>query len=175
MRTSALYTVTASILFALLVTSCSQAENKSSTGKPNAAPTASQTAVPAASKTPTPFVSETAALPVSRIKPLPPTGGDKPIEAKFNGFAYSYKKDGTKTVATFGTKLLPWDRDVAAGAIRDIIDRSYGDKLDSVPQIAGTGAEQTIRIAGQKHEYVVVLIREANGEIRSLIITQLTD
>ena len=62
-----------------------------------------------------------------------------------------------------------------AGAIRDIIDRSYGDKLNSVPHIVGTGAEQTIRIAGEKYEYVVVPIREANGEIRSLIITQLTD
>lgn len=175
MRTAALYTVTASILFAGLVTSCSQAENKSSTVRPNTAPAASQTAAPPASTTPTPSVSETAAPPVSRTRPLPPAGGDKPIEAEFNGYTYSYKKDDTKTVATFGTKLLPWDRDVVAGAIRDIIDRSYGDKLDSVPHIAGTGAEQTIRIAGRNHKYVVVPIREPNGEIRTLIITQLTD
>ena len=173
MGTAVLNTVTASILFAGLVTSCSQAENKNALPKPTVAPT--QTAAQAASPTPTPFVSETAAQPVSSFKPLPPTGGDKPIEAEFNGYAYSYKKDDTKTVATFGTKLLPWDRDVVAGAIRDIIDRSYSDKLDSVPRIAGTGAEQTIRIDGQKHKYVVVLIREANGEIRSLIITQLSD
>jgi hypothetical protein len=173
MWSASFYIVTASILFAGLATSCSRAEDKSSTGKPNAAPTASQTAAPTAS--PTPSVSETAAQPVSSVKPVPPTGGDKPTAAEFNGYAYSYKKDDTKTVATFGTKLLPWDRDVVAGAIRDIIDRSYGDKLDSVPYITGTGAEQSIRIAGQKHKYVVVPIREANGDIRSLIITQLTD
>jgi hypothetical protein len=76
-------------------------------------------------------------------------------------------------VATFGTKLLPWDRDVVAGAIRDIIDRSYGDKLDSVPHIEGTGAEQTIRIDGENHNYIIVPIREVNGQVRSLIITQL--
>jgi hypothetical protein len=173
MKTRHLLSVTASMLIAGLVFCCSQPENKNATAKPNAAPTASQTGASPASTTPTPLVSETAAPTVSRNKPLPPTGGDKPVEAEFNGYAYSYKKDDTKTVATFGTKLLPWDRDVVAGAIRDIIDRSYGDKLDSVPHIEGTGAEQTIRIDGEKHKYIIVPIREMNGEVRSLIITQL--
>jgi hypothetical protein len=175
MRTAAFYTFTASILFAGFVASCSQAVNKSSVNKPSSVPVASQTPAPAASTASTPFASQTPATPVSRTKPLPPAGGDKPVEAEFNGYAYSYKKDDTKTVATFGTKLLPWVRDVVAGAIRDIIDRSYGDKLDTVPHIAGTGDEQSIRIEGRKNKYVVVPIREPNGEIRSLIITQLAD
>lgn len=119
----------------------------------------------------TPTVGQTNA-PVLRTKPLPPTGGDRPTEAEFNGYAYSYKKDGTKTVATYGEKLLPWDKDVVAGAIRDVIGRSYGDKLDSVPRLAGSGPEQTIRIDGQKHKYIVVIITERANEIRSLIITQ---
>ena len=175
MRTAASNTLTAMVFFAGFVTSCSQAENKSLTHKPNTAPAASQTAAPADSTTPRPIVSETAAPPVSRMKPLPPTGGDKPIEADFNGYDYSYKKDDTKTVATFGTKLLPWDSNVVTGAVRDIIGRSYGDEIDSVPHITGTGAAQTIRITGEKHKYIVVPIQEANGEIRSLIITRLTD
>jgi hypothetical protein len=95
--------------------------------------------------------------------------------AEFNGYPYSYKKDGKKTVAIFDAKLLPWDSDLIAGAIRDVIDRSYGDKVDSAPRLVGSGAERSIRIASKKHEYVVVPIRESTGEARSLIITQLSD
>ena len=96
------------------------------------------------------------------------------MAAQFDGFPYSYKKDGTKTVATFGSKV-PGPGDDIVGAIRDIIERSYGDQANAAPRRVGVGAEQSIRIAGNKHQYVVVPIKEATGEIRSLIITQLTD
>lgn len=168
------------MLTAALVIGCSQAENKNDRPEPTAA--SSQTAAATvsgqavstpASPTATPFLSNAAAPPVSSGRNLPPEGGDKPTKAEVDGYPYSYKKDGEKTVATFGAKLLPWDRDILAGAIRDIIYRSYGDRVDSAPHIEGTGSAQTIRIAGSKHQYVVVPVREPTGEIHSLIITRL--
>ena len=120
-----------------------------------------------------PSVSQTAAQPVSRVKPLPPEGGDRPTEGEFDGYSYSYKKDGEKTVATFNAKLLPSDRDIVADAIRDVIYRSYGDKVDSDPHMEGTGSARSIRIDGGKHQYLVVPSSEPTGEIHSLIITQL--
>src|SRR4051794_2241157 len=111
------------MLTAALVISCSQAENKNATAKPTVAPT--QTAVANVSTPAMPVVSNAGAPPVSRVKSLPPEGGDKPTNAEFKGYPYSYKKDGEKTVATFGPKLLPWDKDIVADAIRDVISRSY--------------------------------------------------
>jgi guanyl-specific ribonuclease Sa len=180
MRSAALYIVTASILFAGSATSCSQAEDKTAIAKPIAAPalTPAQAISPTVAPTQTavqsttPFVSNTAPPPVSRGKNLPPEGGDIPTEAEFDGYPYSYKKDGEKTVATFGARLLPADSDVVAGAVRDVIYRSYGDKIDSAPYIEGTGAARTIRIAGSKHQYLVVPTAEPTGEIHSLIITR---
>jgi len=163
------------MLATALVTSCSQAENKNATAKPALAnaQTAASTAPTPASPTATPFVSNTAAPPVSRVNSVPPEGGDKPTKAEFDGYPYSYKKDGEKTVATFAPNLLPADRDIVASAIRDVIYRSYGDRVDSAPHIVGSGSARTIRIAGTKHQYVVVPSSEPTGEIHSLIITQL--
>lgn len=174
MTSSASLLVIGRVLTAALVISCSQSENKTPGAEANVAPTVSQTAPPAASPTPRPSVSGAAAPPISQIKSLPPEGGDIPTEAEFNGYAYSYKKDSKKTVATFAGNLPP-DRDVVVGAIRDVIARSYGDKIDSALRLAGSGAEQSMRIASKKHQYVVVPVREATGEIHSLIITQLSD
>jgi guanyl-specific ribonuclease Sa len=175
MRTSASLSVTASMLTMALVISCSQAENKNALPKPTVAPTqtAATTVSTPASPTIPPFVSNAVAPSVSRIKSLPAEGGDRPTEAEVDGYPYSYKKDGEKTVATFDAKLLPWDSHIVAGAIRDVIYRSYGDKVDSAPHIEGNGSGQTIRIADNKHQYVVVPVSEPTGEIHSLIITQL--
>jgi guanyl-specific ribonuclease Sa len=173
MRTSPSLFVAVSMLAALVI-SCSRAENKNALPTPTAAPTqivAANVSTPA-STTATPLGSN-AASPFSRSRNLPPEGGDKPTNAEFNGYPYSYKTDGGKTVATFGTKLLPADRDIVASAIRDIIYRSYGDRVDAAPHIEGTGSAQTIRIDGSKHKYIVVPIKEPTGEIHSLIITQL--
>jgi hypothetical protein len=177
MRISPLLSVTASILTATLVICCSQAENKNATPEPAVAPTqtAGQTASPTAttSVSNAAVVSNTSPPPASSLKSLPPEGGDKPTQAEVDGYAYSYKKDSEKTVATFGAKLLPWDRDIVAAAVRDIIYRSYGDSVDSALRIEGNGPVQTIRIAGSKYQYVVVPITEPTGEIHSLIITRL--
>jgi len=163
------------MLTAALVICCSQGENKNARPEPTVAPTqkAAATVATPASPTTTPFVSNAAAPPVSRVKSLPPEGGDRPTEAEVDGYPYSYKKDGEKTVATFGAKLLPSDRDIVAGAIRDVIYRSYGDKVDPDPHMEGTGSARSIRIAGSKHQYLIVPISEPTGEIHSLIITQL--
>ena len=171
MRTRDPLSVTASMLTAALVICCSQAENKKATPQPTVAPT--QTAAQAALPTATPIVSNAEPPPVSRVKSLPPEGGDRPTEAEFDGYPYSYKKDGEKTVATFGAKLLPGDRDIVAGAIRDVIYRSYGDKVDPDPHMEGTGSARSIRIAGNKRQYLIVPVSEPTGEIHSLIITQL--
>src|SRR3954447_16882252 len=99
MRT--LLLVIASMLTASLVICCSQAENKNVAAKPTVAPTQTAAAnVPTlASPTTTPLVSNTsvsnaAAPPVSRVKSVPPEGGDIPRAAEFNGYPYSYKTDG---------------------------------------------------------------------------------
>src|SRR5438128_218301 len=101
MRTRDLLSVTGSMLTATLIICCSQAENKKASAVATAAPTktAAQAAATLASPTATPFVSNAAAPPVSRVKSLPPEGGDKPTAAEVDGYSYSYKKDGEKTVA----------------------------------------------------------------------------
>jgi hypothetical protein len=168
------------MLATALVICCSQAENKNATAKPTVAP--AQTVVPnvstSASTAATPFVSNApisnaGGPPGSRVKSLSPEGGDRPTAAEFDDYAYSYKTDGGKTDATFSPKLLPADRDIVAGAIRDVIYRSYGDKIDSTPHIEDTGPAQTIRIDSSKHRYIVVPSSEPTGEIHSLIITRL--
>lgn len=170
--------VTASILMAALAIGCSQAENKNAIAKPTVQPTQTAASNISTSASPTtPPVSNTAVVsnapPVSRGKGVPPEGGDIPRAAEVNGYPYSYKTDGGKTVATFSPKILPANRDLVTGAIRDIIYRSYGDKVNSDPRIEGKGASQTIRIDSSKHKYIVVPTSEPTGEIHSLIITQL--
>ena len=165
--------VQTSLLTVALVISCSQTENKSVTDKPTAAPTQVASVSILASPSATPAITNAVVPPVSRVKSVPPEGGDKPTAAEVNGYPYSYKKDGEKTVATFSPKLLPADRDIVAGAIRDVIYRSYGDRVDSAPHIEGTGSAKTIRINGSKHQYLIVPTSEPTGEIHSLIITQL--
>jgi len=163
------------MLTATLVIGCSKAENKNATVKPTVLPT--QTTASAvstsASLTATPLVSNAVAPRTPRNKQLPPVGGDKPTEAEVNGYPYTYKTDNEKTVATFAPKLLPSERDIVARAIRDVIYRSYGEKVDADPHMVGTGSAQSIRIAGSKHQYLVVPTNETTGEIHSLIITRL--
>jgi hypothetical protein len=171
MRTSTLLAVGGSIIAAILVADCSQPESKNSNAKPKPSPAISQTAsqpTPAA----TPFGSQTTAPPaISRSKPLPPTGGDKPTQAEFSGHAYSYKKDGKKTVAMFDPNPLSAGDDVV-GVIGDVIERSFADKVTAAPRRVGSGAEQGIRVDGEKHKYIIVPIKDPTGEIHSLIITQ---
>ena len=173
MRTWALLSIAASILAVLLVTSCSQSESKISNARPTATPTGSQASVPVTSRTSTPSVPQTPAPPFPQSRNLPPTAGDRPTAAEFKGYTYSYKKDGPKTDAIFGPRLLPPDRDLATGAVADVVERSYGDKVVEAPRLIGSGAERTVRVAGKKHQYLVVPVTEPTGEVHSLIITQL--
>lgn len=163
------------MLTAVLLISCSQAEKKNTAANSNSAPTPTETGVVSTllSSNAPELVSNSSVPPVSRVKSVPPEGGDKPTKAEVNGYPYSYKKDGEKTVATFGPKLLPYNKAVVSAAIRDVIFRSYGDKIDSDPHIQGTGATQTIRVNSSEHQYLIVPTSEPNGEIHSLIITQL--
>ncbi len=174
MRMSALFLITGSALTAALNISCSQTPNENATPKPNTAPTRSAVRnLNPVSPTATPADGNTPAMPGSRLRNLPPEGGDKPTVAEFGGFSYSFKKDSEKTVATFAPKLLPWDKEIVDGAVRDVIYRSYGDRVDSAPRVEGTGSARTIRISGGKHQYTIVPVTEPSGEIHSLIITRL--
>ena len=164
MRIPALPSVTVSVLVAALVTNCTHA----------IAPTISKTEAPTVSPAAAPTVLQKAVPTISQANSvvLKPDVAD--VQAEFNGYAYSYKKDGAKTDAMFVKKFLPPDDKVVIAVIRDIIARSYGDKVDSPPRLEGSGAEQTIRIDGKTHAYIVVPIKENTGEIHSLIITRLT-
>lgn len=157
------------MLAAILTVSCSPVEDKNAPPAPNTAPVVNRTAEPVSS----PVTTPSSPPPVSQVKSLPPEGGDVPRPAEFNGYSYTYKKDATKTVATFAAKLLPADNDLVFGAVRDVIARSYGDKVDTAPRLAGSGASQTLRIAGKKNEYVIVPVSDPSGKIRALIITQM--
>jgi hypothetical protein len=168
-------TFTTAILVAVLLAGCSQPESRISVNKMNAAPNSQQTAVPAASATAMPPTSAATGLPAPRLRPLPPAGGDKPVDAEFNGYKYFYKRDDAKTVATFAARPLPLETELISGAVRDVVDRSYRDKLDVIPEISAAAAEETLRITGRKHNYILVLIRERQGEVRSLMITQLAN
>ena len=172
MSTSATLSFIAWMFAMTLVISCSQSETKNTNAKPTVAPPkmAATAFVPVSSPA-SPVIAN--APPVSRVKSLPPEGGDKPTQAETQGYTYSYKTDGAKTDAMFEARLLPADIDIVAGAIRDIIYRSYGDRVNSDPHIEGTGPARTIHIAGKKHQYLIVPVSEPTGEIHSLIITQM--
>jgi hypothetical protein len=111
--------------------------------------------------------------PDSNVKSLPPSGGDIPRPGDIKGYKYTYKKDATKTVATFAGKLLPADNNLMLEAVRNVVERSYGDKIDSAPRITGSGPSRTMRVASKRHDYLIVIVGDENGEIRALIITQM--
>lgn len=170
MMRRALFT-TMGIVFAVAL-NCSRAENKNVAPASNASPTVTRNVEPIAAS---PAATPTGPPPVSRVKSLPPEGGDIPRPGEFDGYAYTYKKDETKTVATFSGKLLPTERDIMLGAVRDVIARSYRDKVASDLRLTGSGAEQSLRIASKRYQYVIVPTRGEAGEIISLIITQLSE
>lgn len=170
MALSAKLSIIPACLCAALAISCSQAEYKNLPAKPSATPT--QTAPAGVSNTALPSTANTASPPMSGQRNLPPEGGDKPTSAEYSGYLYSYKKDGEKTIAAFEEKTLPWDTGVLSGAVRDVILRSYGDSVKADLRIEGTGPARTIRIAGSRYQYVIVPVSEANGAIRTLIITR---
>lgn len=147
-------------MFVMLFASCSETAKKAPAAKPS--PLQSH------SPTPTPIASAVAVSPNG-------AAAERDVQAEFRGYAYSYRKDGGKTVASFLKKPLPRDGDLVVGAVRDIIARSYGDTVDTHPRLVGSGAEQTIRVDTNAHRYIIVPIKSEAGEIHSLMITQLAD
>ena len=159
-----------SVLIPALTTGCSQPANTSSPVKPVPSPSLAASVTPAAD----PAASAApAAPPLSNVKSLPPSGGDIPRPGEIKGYKYTYKKDETKTVATFAGKLLPGDNTLMLDAVRDIVEKSYGDKIDSAPRITGSGPSRTMRVASKKHDYLIVVVSDEHGEVRALIITQM--
>jgi hypothetical protein len=150
------------LLAAGFATSCSQPVGAPNTLPKSPSPTASMTPV---SQTAAPSPSPTAS---TFARPQEEHG-----EAEVNGYHYSYKTDGLKIDVMFEKRPLPQNGDVVVSAIREIIGRSYGDKVAAVPQIVGSGSAQTIRVQGKSNTYLIVPVKSNNGDIRSLIITQL--
>lgn len=86
----------------------------------------------------------------------------------FQGYAYTFKSDGAKTVALFVPKFLPRDDTIVVGAIRDVIKRAYNDDANGSPRLV----DRAIRVDSKSKGYMVTLVKEDTGEVHSLVITQ---
>ncbi len=161
----------ASTLVAAITAGCSQPVNTNSSSKPAVSPSVAVSVTPVADPAASP--PPVAQVPTSNVKSLPPSGGDIPRPGQVKGYTYTYKKDETKTVATFAGKLLPADNNLMLDAVRDVVQRSYGDSVDSAPRITGSGPSRTVRVASKRHDYLIVVVNDEQGEVRALIITQM--
>lgn len=86
----------------------------------------------------------------------------------YQGYAYTFKSDGAKTVALFLPKFLPRDDTIVVGAIRDVIKRAYDDDASGSPRLV----DRAIRVDSKGKGYMVTLVKEDTGEVHSLVITQ---
>jgi len=98
-------------------------------------------------------------------------------EAEYNGYPYSYKREGDTTIAMFVKRFLPRDDTIVVGAIRDVIRRAYKEETYGAPYVVDTTttsgtAARAIRVDGAKSGFVVVPVKEDTGEIHSLTITR---
>lgn len=158
-------------IFSIVLLGCSRQEEPRAGEKPAVSPSVTASVVPLTS----PTNAAPVASPVSQVKSLPPEGGDIPRPGDIKGYRYTYKKDATKTVATFLGKLLPADNNLMIDAVRDVVERSYGDRINSSPRVTGSGPSRSMRVASKEHDYLIVVINNESGEIRALIITQMDD
>jgi hypothetical protein len=155
----------------LFLSGCATADNTNTGPKAAVSPSlAAQGTPPMGAAT---LASTSSPPPVSQVKSLPPTGGDVPRPGEIKGYAYTYKKDETKTVATFTAKLLPADNNLMLEAVRDVVERSYGDKITAAPRITGSGPSRSMRVASKDFDYLIVLVTDEGKDIRALIITQM--
>ena len=121
-----------------------------------------------------------ASSPVETIKPTSPVssvGNSDMKEAEYNGYTYSYKREGDTTVAMFVKRFLPRDDTIVVGAIRDVIHRAYKEKASGAPYLVdatttGGTATRGIRVDSAENGYIVVPVKEDTGEIHSLTITR---
>lgn len=106
----------------------------------------------------------------------PPQKIEGEEKAEYNGYPYSFKKDGSKTVALFLPRFLPRDDKIFIGATLDVIKRSYQDTANSdarlVDSPAGGTSARMIRFESKKNGYLVLPVKEDTGEIHSLVVTQ---
>jgi len=93
-------------------------------------------------------------------------------EVEYNGYPYSYEREGDTTVAMFMNRLLPRDDTIVVGAIRDVIRRAYNEETHGAPYLVDTSTTRGIRVDGAKNGYIVVPVKEDTGEIHSLTITR---
>jgi hypothetical protein len=97
-------------------------------------------------------------------------------EAEFNGYPYSYKREGDRTIAMFVKRFLPRDDTIVVGAIRDVIRRAYKEEANGSPYLVDWNANGTatraIRVDGAKSGFIVLPVKEDTGEIHSLSITR---
>lgn len=127
------------------------------------------------SPSPTPTASQS-----TNVKPSPsasPAVSSDMKEAEYNGYPYSYKREGDTTVAMFVKRFLPRDDTIVVGAIRDVIRRAYKEETHGAPYLVdatttGGTATRGIRVDGAKNGYVVIPVKEDTGEIHSLTITR---
>lgn len=119
---------------------------------------------------------------LANVKPAPsasPAVSSDMKEAEYNGYPYSYKREGDTTVAMFVKRFLPRDDTIVVGAIRDVIRHAYKEETYGAPYLVdatttGGTAARGIRVDGAKNGYVVVPVKEDTGEIHSLTITRVT-
>ena len=117
----------------------------------------------------------------ANVKPSPPVSfavSSDMKEAEYNGYPYSYKREGDTTVAMFVKRFLPRDDTIVVGAIRDVIHRAYKEEALGAPYLVdattkGGTATRGIRVDGAKNGYIVVPVKEDTGEIHSLTITRI--
>lgn len=113
----------------------------------------------------------------SPVAPESSVGNSDMKEAEYNGYTYSYKREGDTTVAMFVKRFLPRDDTVVVGALRDVIHRAYKDRASGAPYLvdatttSGT-ATRGIRVDSAENGYIVVPVKEDTGEIHSLTITR---
>lgn len=100
--------------------------------------------------------------------PNEPLAGGPEKSGDYQGYAYTFKSDGAKTVALFVPKFLPRDDTIVVGAIRDVIKRAYNDDANGSPRLV----DRAIRVDSKSKGYSVTLVKEDTGEVHSLVITQ---
>jgi hypothetical protein len=98
-------------------------------------------------------------------------------EGRYRAYRYTYSREGDKTTAVFLPTMLPGGDDEAfVGASRDVIERAYGDEAYGDPALlpwrTRDGPTLVLRIDSARSTYIVVPVKQENGDVHSLVVTQ---
>lgn len=97
-------------------------------------------------------------------------------KADYQGFSYTFKKEGEKSVALFLPRFLPRDDAIVTGAIKDVVRRSFKDDGLSNARLVDWNASgsptKAIRMDSKTNVYFTVLVKEDTGEVHSLVVTR---